>query len=310
MANCHELFSTFNDELKILSSKKEKMITSKDNLRKVIRDHFSNNHPNYTPTFYIQGSYKLGTSIRNKEDHCDLDDGVYFKSNPDNVTGTTLQNWVYDAVTGVTAATPTHKSKCIRVDYQAGYHIDLPVMVFDNSTDDHPMLAVKNEDFKTDDPKEFVDYYKKHKTDQMTRIVKYLKSWCDHKRESMPSGLSMTVLALEHYQSNERDDIALKFILIEIEKALQKEFKCKMPTTPEDDLFAGYSETKRNNFMNNLSNFVSDAKAAIDEKNQLKASKLWRKHLGDRFPLGEDKDESTSENALRSVAGTSRPYYK
>ena len=189
MANCHELFSTFNDELKILSSKKDKMITSKDNLRKIIRDHFSNNHPNYTPTFYIQGSYKLGTSIRNKEDHCDLDDGVYFKSNPDNVTGTTLQNWVYDAVTGVTAATPTHKSKCIRVDYQAGYHIDLPVMVFDNSTDDHPMLAVKNEDFKTDDPKEFVDYYKKHKTDQMTRIVKYLKSWCDHKRESMPSGL-------------------------------------------------------------------------------------------------------------------------
>lgn len=38
MANCHELFSTFNDELKILSSKKDKMITSKDNLRKVIRD--------------------------------------------------------------------------------------------------------------------------------------------------------------------------------------------------------------------------------------------------------------------------------
>ena len=83
-----------------------------------------------------------------------------------------------------------------------------------------------------------------------------------------------------------------------------------MPTTPEDDLFAGYSESKRNNFMNNLGNFISDAKAAIDEKNQLKASKLWRKHLGDRFPLGEDKEESTSENALRSVAGTSRPYYK
>ena len=229
MANCHELFSTFNDELKILSSKKDKMITSKDNLRKVIRDHFSNNHPNYTPTFYIQGSYKLGTSIRNKEDHCDLDDGVYFKSNPDNVTGTTLQNWLYDAVAGVTAATPIHKSKCIRVDYQAGYHIDLPVMVFDNSTDDHPMLAVKNDDFKTDDPKEFVDYYNEHKTQQMTRLVKYLKSWCDHKRESMPSGLSMTVLLWSTTRVTRGTTLHLSLYLLKLKRLFKTSSNVKCP---------------------------------------------------------------------------------
>ncbi|MBO6047716.1 MAG: hypothetical protein J6P61_08255, partial [Erysipelotrichaceae bacterium] len=135
------------------------------------------NHDGYTPKFFIQGSYKLKTLIRTKDDLCDLDDGVYFKSNPDNVSGTTLQSWVKEAVDGVTDATPTHKKKCIRVDYKAGYNIDLPVMVYDEDMDEHPHLAVKYSGFRDDDPKEFVEYFNEHKTEQMRRIIKYLKAF-------------------------------------------------------------------------------------------------------------------------------------
>lgn len=309
MANLDNLFREFNDELCITATKKSKMIASKDHLRNKIKDHFKKNHPGYTPKFYIQGSYKLKTSIRTKDDTCDLDDGIYFNSNPDNVTGTTLQKWVKEAVDGTTDATPIHKKKCVRVDYKAGYNIDLPVLVFDEENDEHPMLAVKNEDFQLDDPKEFVDYFKETKSDQMVRIIKYLKSWCDHKRNEMPCGLAMTVLALDNFQPNQRDDISLKYTLIEIEKSLKQRFKCQMPTTPYDDLFADYSETKKKNFLENLSAFIEDAKKAIDESNQLKASKLWRKHLGDRFPLGDDKDDESSSNFTR-VAATSRPYFQ
>lgn len=309
MANLDNLFREFNDELCITATKKSKMIASKDHLRNKIKDHFKTNHPGYIPKFYIQGSYKLKTSIRTKDDTCDLDDGIYFESNPDNVTGTTLQKWVKEAVEGTTDATPTHKKKCIRVVYKAGYNIDLPVMVFDEKKDEHPLLAVKNEDFKLDDPKEFVDYFKEKKSDQMVRIIKYLKAWCDHKRNEMPCGLAMTVLALDNYQSNQRDDIALKYTLVEIEKSLKQRFKCQMPTTPYDDLFTNYSETKKKNFLENLSAFIGDAKKAIDESNQLKASKLWRKHLGDRFPLGDDKEDESSSNFTR-VAEKSRPYFQ
>ena len=312
MANCHSLFQEFNDELTILSSKKDKMMTSRDNLREKIRKHFSEHHPDYAPSFYIQWSYKLGTCIRTKDDLCDLDDGVYFKSNPDGVTGATLQGWVMDAVDGTTDASPKHKNKCIRVDYKAGYNIDLPVMVFDEEVDAHPQLAVRDGDFQEDDPKEFVDYYKARKTPQKNRMVRYLKAWCDNVRDSMPSGLSMTVMTLDHYQYNDRDDVALKFLLIEMENALKWSFSCIMPTTPGDDLFAGYSEAKKQKILDRLHAFVEYAKAAVDEPNQLKASKLWRKHLGDRFPLGEDKgeDNAAKASALRSVIGTSTPYWK
>lgn len=314
MANCDNLFKEFCDELCITNSKKDKMITSKNNLRDVIRREFKAKHDGYTPSFYTQGSYKLGTCIRTEDDKCDVDDGIYFKSNPDDVTGTTLQNWVLDAVNGVTDASPSHKKKCIRVNYTAGYNIDLPVMIFDKDTDKHPMLAVKGKDFQEDDPKEFTEYYRKKKkelgTEQISRMVKYLKAWCDHKKEDMPSGLAMTVLSLNHFMANDRDDVALKFLLIEIEKQIKEKFECKMPTTPYDNLFEGYSDTKERNFKYHLSKFIEDAKKAIDESNQLKASKLWKKHLGERFPDGKDEDEKKeSASLLKPIVGTAKPYY-
>lgn len=310
MANLDNLFRQFDNELNITPSKKDALMTSRDNLRSKIRNHFSKNHSNYNPTFFIQGSYKLKTLIRTKDDTCDLDDGVYFKVNPDNVTGTTLQRWVKEAVDGTTDATPEHKKKCIRVDYKAGYNIDLPVFVFNANNEAHPNLAVKNADFQTDDPKEFVTEFKAVKSDQMVRMVKCLKSWCDYKRHDMPSGLSMTLLAMKHFQSNSRDDVALKFLLIEIETSLKKDFICVMPTTPKNDLFQNYSSAKETNFMDNLSKFIVDAKKAIDEKNKLTASRLWKKHLGDRFPEGKDEvEESTSTASLASTVGSSKPYF-
>lgn len=313
MSNCHNLFQTFNSNIIVTTSKKESLKKSKENLREKIRKYFEENHPNYKPTFYIQGSYKMKTTIRTKDDTCDLDDGVYFKNNPDGVTSTTLQKWVKQAVDGVTDATPSHRVKCITVDYKAGYNIDLPVFIFNDEVDKHPMLAVKDGDWKTDDPKEFITYFtsKKDKNGQLQRIVRYLKAWCDYKREKMPSGLAMTILAMDNYFTNERDDIALKYTLIEIERALKIEFKCKMQTTPYDNIFKDYTETRKNNFLSNLESFISDAKKAVDEEiNQYKASKLWQNHLGDKyFPYGEDKDEKpTDARKLGAVIGNARPY--
>lgn len=313
MANCDNLFKQFTENLTITEKKKNSLKKSKDVLRKRITDYFLANHPNYKPKFYIQGSYKMKTTIRTKDDTCDLDDGVYFKDNPDSVTSTTLQKWIKNAVDGVTDATPSHRKKCITVDYKAGYNIDLPVLIFDDSKDDHPQLAVKDVGFRDDDPKEFIKYFegKKDSEGQLVRAVKYLKAWCDYKRQKMPSGLAMTILTMNHIQKNTRDDVSLKFTLIEIEKELKKSFKCTMPTTPKDDLFEEYEQSRKDNFMNNLSVFISDARKAVDEKNQLKASRLWQKHLGSiYFPDGEDVAESSADTArLTQTIGTARPYY-
>tara|TARA_R110000868_G_scaffold259520_3_gene517768 strand:+ start:615 stop:1484 length:870 start_codon:yes stop_codon:yes gene_type:complete len=289
------------------------MTTSKDGLRERIRKYFKEHHPEYVPKFYIQGSYKMKTGIRTKDDICDLDDGVYFFRTPD-VTATTLQNWIWDAVNGYTSTTPEHRKKCIRNIFSGDYEIDIPV--YYKIYGKEYQLAVKNNGWEDSDPKALIDWFNNNKdaNGKMIKAIKELKAWCDHKRNKMPSGLAMTILAMNAKAKivfNDRDDILLTDILREIKKALAQKFECIVPAAPKDDLFADYDETRKSNFLNNLDSFVSDAEAALKEQNQLKASRLWKKHLGTRFPDGEDKNEqSNSSAATTSGAALSRPWGK
>lgn len=313
MANCHHLFGEFNTEISLTSNKKTKMTTSKDGLRERIRKHFKEHHPEYVPKFYIQGSYKMKTGIRTKDDICDLDDGVYFFRTPD-VTATTLQNWIWDAVNGYTSTTPEHRKKCIRNIFSGDYEIDIPV--YYKVSGKEYQLAVKNNGWEDSDPKALIDWFNNNKdaNGKMIKAIKELKAWCDHKRNKMPSGLTMTILAMNAKNKivlNDRDDILLTDILREIKKTLAQKFECIVPVTPKDDLFADYDSTRKNNFLTNLDSFLADAEAALKEPNQLKASRLWQKHLGTRFPDGEDKNEQTNSNAATTNgAALSRPWGK
>lgn len=310
MADCHSLFQQFIEDISLTSKKKSDMSTSKDGLRERIRKYFKDKHPEYEPKFYIQGSYKMKTAIRTKDDICDLDDGVYFFRKPD-VTATTLQSWVRDAVDGYTSTVPEHRKKCIRNIFVNDYEIDIPVYC---NYDDQYFLAVKNNGWEDTDPKELVDWFNKNKdaNGQLVRIVKSLKDWCDFKANKMPSGLAMTILAVNAKNRivyNDRDDITLTDTLKEIRKALNISFECKVPVKPFDNLFEDYDPTRRTNFLTALNDFIDDAEKALKESNPLKASKLWIKHLGKRFPEGEDKDEDNkSLSGIVTGAKTSNPW--
>lgn len=304
MANCNKLFLDFDRDLNVLPAKKKKLRTSKKELRRKITEHFQEHHPDYKPKFFTQGSQKLGTVIRIHDDTCDLDDGVYFLCKPD-VTATTLQGWVYEAVEDHTSEPTQRRKKCIRVPYKADYHIDLPVYYMVDG-EDHPHLAVKNEGWQDSDPKEFITWFNEQRASkgpQLVRLIKYLKSWGDCCAHKMPSGLCLTVVAERNFVANDRDDCALRALLKAIRTDFKREWKCTMPTTPQDDLLSKCGPELKRNFFDALDDLIADADEAVDtEKNQLAASKLWRHHLGARFPDGLDEDVDAKEATLRAKA--------
>jgi len=307
MSNCHNLFQTFNKDLNIKPAKKTSLMKSRDTLRDTIRKYFKDNHSEYTPFFRGQGSYSLGTMIRTKDDTCDLDNGVYFFPKPKE-TGTMLQKWVWNAVENATSVSPQHRQRCVRVIYSNDYHIDLPVYYKVDKTDvsEKPHLAVKNNEWSKSDPQEFHEWFNgtKDANGQLVRIVRHLKAWCDNRANKMPNGLTMSVLAARLIVFHDRDDICLRDTLEQIHSSLKLNWSCKMPTTPQDDLLENFSGSKEY-FFEAIEAFIKDASTAIDiETNQLKASKLWIKHLGSYFPLGEDKDVDKQANALAGIAST------
>lgn len=293
MANCNDLFHSFNGGLEVTPTKKAKLNGSKGNVRKNIVSYFQEHHPDYKPKFWTQGSYKMKTLIRTKDDMCDLDDGVYFifeelpSEKPEKI-----QSWVKKSVDGVADATPQHRNSCIRVIYASEYNIDLPVLVYSEAEDKY-YLATKN-GWKPDDPKAFLEWFNGKNTiytknGQLKRIVRYLKSWCNQKSHSMPSGLIMTIWAANNFVFADSDDEALLGTLEAVQKKIKANWVCFMPTNiDEGNLLDKYDDSFKARFLDSLQQFIDDAKAALDEENYLKASRYWRKHLGDRFPLGAD----------------------
>ncbi|HXB42370.1 MAG TPA: hypothetical protein VNZ49_17660, partial [Bacteroidia bacterium] len=85
---------------------------------------------------------------------------------------------------------------------------------------------------------------------------------------------------------------------------LKAYWTCSMPTTPYDDLLADYDGDK-DFFFQAIDDLITDGTTAIEtEKNQLKASKLWKKHLGGYFPEGEDADVDQRAKSLAETAAT------
>lgn len=310
MANSHNLFQDYHTEISIGSNKKERMMNSKNGLRNKVRKWFKENQPTYIPYFYIQGSYKMKNGIRTSEDICDLDDGIYFFRAPD-VTATTLKEWVRKAVDGYTDTAAENRKKCVRTIFVSDYEVDHPVYCKEEGKE--YQIAVNGVGFEDSDPKAMVNWFvdKKDAEGRLVRAVKYLKGWADKQSFKMPSGLALTILASnakELIVLNERDDITLRDILKEIKKELNKSFKCIVPAVPNDDLLENYAN--KDKFLDALNKFIEDADSAIRDTNKKDASKLWRKHLGDRFPLGEDKEEKTSYGTAAAAAGaiTSYPF--
>lgn len=302
MANCHSLFQQFNAEIKLSDGMISSLRTSRNAVRKKIREYFKNKGNGFSPRFHGQGSFMMGTIIKPLDGEFDIDDGVYFLvDQKPNQTIETFHRWICEAVNGHTNETPQDKNTCVRVRYAKHYHIDLPIYYRINGF--CPQLAHKSKGWINSDPREFIFWFQKH-TDskgQLRRIIRYLKAWRDFKSGNLPSGLILSILATRNIKFNDRDDIALLNTLISIQNQLKVSFSCYRPTTPNnEDLLAKYSPTDKQYFQSQLNSLIESAKIATNSQTTPEnAAKAWIKHFGVRFPT---PDYSHLDTSLMSEA--------
>lgn len=330
MASLHQQYNRFNTQISLNKDKKASLITSRNSLKEKIKKYFKEEKSDeLQPKFWEQGSFAMNTTVnpipvKDEDDKTllkyDLDLGIYFIENEDednrkNID--TWHNWVFNAVENHTnTAPPVRKNTCVRVIFNDGHHIDLPIYYVN---DDKIELAHKNKGWIESDPKEFAEWFtnKAKENQQLRRIVRYLKAWKNYREIKnsnlrFPSGFALTILAVNNFSPNDRDDIALKETIEKIKETLDFNFECLRPTTPEgEDVFSNFSETRKNDFLNAIDCLLKDCQNALDEKNFKTASKYLRKHFGDRFPEGKDENEEAKSNRLSNALGAtlaSKPY--
>ena len=320
MANNHEQFLAFNKTIKLDANCKETLRTNRKALRKRITKYFENNYATeIIPKFQSQGSFAMDTILNplqsSKEKDSlsvyDLDDGVYFlaKEGKTKLSVHTYHKRVYDAVKDHTSIEPKDKTTCVRVEYIDGHHIDLPIYYKEKNK--APQLAHKSKNWIDSDPKEFYEWFNEiaKEKPQLRRIVRYLKAWSAYiksKNENikMPSGFVLTILAVNNYRENLRDDIAMNETLSTIYSKLDVYFSCCRPTTPvgEELILHKFTDDQKNMFLNKLKSFVSSASEAINETNPKNACLKWQKHVGNRFCCSNVKDEDEDAKSFLKSA--------
>jgi hypothetical protein len=309
MANSHDLFIDFDDIIKLSHSKKKSLHASKKAVKDKIKKWFSENKKEFKVLFKGQGSNAMNTTILPNSGEYDIDYGIYIISKiEDRPTPQTAHTWVLSAIDDHTDNI-MDKNTCVRIIYSDDKkHIDLPIYFKTKSDSNYfeevPTLAHKADSWIESDPYKFVEWFeaKAKDKDQLKRIVRYLKAWTDNKSSGakMPSGLVMTILAGNNYVSKNRDDEAfletLKAIRRVINPSYGGRYVCYRPTPKTDeDLLSKYD---KDTFLNNLDNLITSGEQAINEATKPKdACKKWQKHLGDRFPCSNLKDDETTENA-------------
>ncbi|WP_316794198.1 cyclic GMP-AMP synthase DncV-like nucleotidyltransferase [Pedobacter frigoris] len=304
MANCNKLFLDYSKVITPSLVEMQKMKTSRESLEKKITDKIKEKL-NVTVSFFTQGSgaKRMKTIIIKENGTYDADRGVYLPAEPE-VSAETVQKYIYDAVKDQTSGGASHRKKCVRVYYKGAYNIDFPVY-YEVPDESYSYIAVKGNGWIKDDPEEMINWFEGYKDEggQLIRMVKYLKAWASTRNFKMPSGIALSVWAAKNFTENaDRDDKCLLSLLNAIQLAVLFSVTCYAPVEPYDDLISKLSDEQRDKFKTELDAFAADAQKAVDETNQLAASKLWRKHLGTRFNLGLDEDVDKRASALAASA--------
>lgn len=307
MAGCNDLFLDYEKKITPTSAQRQKMKTSRQALEPKISNKLYDKL-GMRPSFYTQGSDApdIKTNIIKEDGTFDTDRGVYLPEKPD-VSGETLQGYIYDAVEDHTKAGAQHRKRCVRSIFQCEYNIDFPAY-YEVKDEDYARMAVKGEEWIKDDPWHMIAWLKKYKdaAGQFTRMIKYLKGWTSKRKSTgkIPSGIALAVWTARNFQSETgRDDRCLLNLLNAIKAALNYSVTCYAPVEPFDDLTAKLTQGQKDNFRGELELFCEDAQKAIDENDQLKASRIWRKYLGDRFPEGISQEDGKRADALLASAG-------
>jgi hypothetical protein len=293
MPDLQYAFGKFHARIALTHGNKVVMQMAREAIRERIRRYFRDILQVKIPMFRGQGAYVMGTMVNPVGGEYDIDDGVYLqhldhRNDANWPAAETVHGWLVKAVDGHCGAKTEGKRACVRVRFRDLYRVDLPVY---GQLNGQFRLAVKGtSNWLSSDPMPLSLWFGSLASrygEQLKRIVCYIKAWADFQTchwGYMPNGLILTVLAVQHYQSHNKDDVALACTLKAISTAVCSPFYVPNPVDIGEQLTARLTSIQKIKFQEAVKEAAKDAIEALSLADSHKVSKIWRKVFGDRFP--------------------------
>jgi hypothetical protein len=272
----------------------------RDANRKRLKNGLTTNQEPQPDEFVQQGSYAMHTMVQSEVDTSDIDDGAVFSRadlkgpRDGDKSANEAKEMVRKAlsVNDEFNTPPEVRKNCVRVYYNDGFHVDIPVYrTFEENGGTKKEIASAGE-WKTSDPEDITNWFNDAVTSnspdetngrQLRRIVRLLKYWSKSRSAwAMPSGFIISVLTEEIYPHQgwaDRDDQALLAVMRGIRNRLLFGERVYRPVDPREEITNDLS-------LSRVRKMRDELKGAIDELSKIERS---------------DCDELMALKALKSV---------
>ena len=307
-----EIIKFHNTEISLSPSQRNEMRNRRNANRNRLKKGLKDNNDPAASRHVSQGSYAMHTMVQDKDNDYDIDDGAVFdKEDLKGKQGAYLspldvRKMVRNAVDdGSFKTSPEVKTNCVRVHYDAGYHVDIPVY---RELEDES-LELASSCWKGSSPSEVTEWYNDSVIEQspdttngrqMRRDTKLLKNFSKSRsswKKKTPSGLVISVLIDERYVPDERDDKSLYYTMVAIRNRLNLNPQVWHPVRTMEELTNGYDDAKTKFFREKLDKAISNLDILFDpECTRLDALKAWDKVFDHQFFKNLIEEEEKKEN--------------
>ncbi len=323
MKDCAKDVLAFHDEKATLpQTERTNMRDRRESSRDRIKSGLITNEEPAPQEFIKQGSYAMLTMVQDGANDYDIDDGVYFSQaslqgpNGGDKTARNARVMICDALSGDKrfSIEPEVKKNCVRVFYQAGYHVDFPVYRIRDDNDEYELAS--GSDWVASRAADVEDWFKKANRSlspdetngrQYRRIVRFLKKFAKSReswKSQIASGFAITILAKENYNpNNDREDTALRDTMRAMHDRLVYNLEVAHPVTSGAMVTNGPDDSKMK-FLRDKLSWALDELEILDETDCTKknALKAWDKVFGTDFFIGRYNEEDDADNRATNAA--------
>lgn len=328
MFDCSKEIRSFHDEAVTLpKAEQDKLRGHRDANQDRLKKGLEKNEDPAPEKFIKQGSYAMRTMVQHPKNDYDIDDGVVFqredlkgpqggdKSALDSkkMACRALQDDKFNEQ-------PKVLKNCVRVYYNAGYHIDVPVYRQEKDQVD-TCYELASTDWKKTDPEGVTKWFDERLRlrkifadidNQMRRMVRYLKAFAKSRGDSwnMPSGFILTILCDEKFwPAGSNDDKALYDLFRSIKSRLALDLTVKDPVMPGEYVTHETEDANMVTLREKLDWAITQLQVLDDPGCTRKAAlRAWKKVFNtdffDQYIKEDEESEDKSSNGIASSIPT------
>lgn len=333
MYNCHDdILAYHNEKVTLPKAEQDEMRNRRNTNRQRLKDGLKRDEEPAPTGFQSQGSYAHRTMVQHKDRDYDIDDGVYFCK--DDLKGPKGgDKSAREAKEMIRKALhddrfnhpPEVRTNCVRVYYNAGYHVDVPVYRKMKTTnirgEEEVHYEIASTDWKKSAPAEVNRWFKRENEHQspddtngrqLRRDARLHKAFARSRESWRPriaTGFMITTLIVDEcYRPNaDREDKALYDTMVAMRNRLNWNLEIKHPTVEGEMLTSGPNDAQTKFLREKLDWAIAKLGVLFDSDcTREQALKAWDKVFNTTFFSEcleeEDAVEQKGEGAGVAVA--------